>query len=126
MPTPNPLKYLVAVMGVFILTLGAYFYIKISSLETKLLTSQNKGLECKIQSNIYESSLDEQTSEIEHLRVDYNNSITKYNKIRIQPAKIKYKEIIKYLPSKEIVKRGSCEDINEYFSNLNNLDLDSL
>ena len=126
MPSPNIKDYIIAGLVVVFVVFGIYHKLEIASLENDVLISQKETLESKEQSLLYKTSLSAQTNAIESLRVDYKKSVREFKNFKALPQKVKYKEIVKYLPSKTIIQRSNCEDINNYFSSLDELDLDSL
>jgi hypothetical protein len=119
-------EYITPLLVALLLILGIYSYVQITSLEIALLKSKNEASKYEKQSNKFEASLDSQTMQIESLRVDLNKSTTEFNIYKAQPREVKFKQIIKYLPSEVIIKRSNCEDINNYFDAIDNLNLDSL
>lgn len=99
---------------------------RVSSLENDLLVAQKETLVYQKESIRKDSALDLQTLQVESLKVRNDKALETLAEWNDKPVEVKYHEIIKYLPSKAIIQRNSCEDIKTYFSSTEGINLDNL
>ena len=126
MPSLDIKSYIIGGLGILLLILGIFSYMRVSSLENDLLVAQKETLVYQKESIRKDSALDLQTLQVESLKVRNDKALETLAEWNDKPVEVKYHEIIKYLPSKAIIQRNSCEDIKTYFSSTEGINLDNL
>lgn len=106
---------------------GLYFYISglksdIKDLKITMLETQNKLVNEKRQSTLFRTTLENQSKQIELLKVNTKLANTKLQKWKAQPPKVRYKVIYK---NRE-VKSNDCKDIKSTIDSIRSIDYSSL
>lgn len=117
------------IAGVFIAAAiaGLYFYISglksdIKDLKITVLETQNKLVNEKRQSNLYRTTLEKQSKQIEQLEAHTKLANAKLKKWKAQPPKVRYEVIYK---NRE-VKSNDCKDIKSTIDSIRSIDYSSL
>ena len=110
-----------------LLVIGLYFYIhtlktQIQDLRSQLSQNQVELANYKLESERYKNAIDAQNKLIEDLKVSKDDALTKLNKWKALPPKIKYKTITKIRE----VKSNDCKDIKNTINAIRNVDFNSL
>ena len=104
--------------------LALVVYIKIintekDNLNTKLEKANAALVLEKVNNTTYRSILAKQNSDIENLRIDYENNLKDFENYKKQDFETKYKELEKY---KE-VKSNECKDIKNLIDHIRTISL---
>lgn len=119
-------KYALIVSFTFLLfsVLALLVYIKLIHFEKNELQSElnrvNKELVVEKANNVTcKAILQKQNSDIENLRIDYENKLLDFENYKKQDFEVKYKELEKY---KE-VKSNECKDIKNLIDHIRTISL---
>jgi hypothetical protein len=87
-------------------------------------TLQKDLLAEQLKYSLTESALIDLSHTIDKQKVDYDGAVKELSEWREKANR--FEKTSKYLPKTEIIQRGNCEDINDYFNSLDGFNLDSL
>lgn len=109
----------IAIAFLLFCILALVVYIKIintekDNLNTKLEKANAALVLEKANNTTYRSILAKQNSDIENLRIDYENNLKDFENYKNQDFEVKYKEVIKY---KEL-RSNECEDIKNLINSM--------
>lgn len=114
----------IAIAFLLFCILSLVVYIKIintekDNLNTKLEKANAALVLEKANNTTYRSILAKQNSDIENLRIDYENNLKDFENYKKQDFEVKYKELEKY---KE-VKSNECKDIKNLINHIRTISL---
>lgn len=132
MITLNQIYY--AIVFIIVLAIGGYIYSlnsdisnrdkTISTMKKDYETLQKDILAEQLKYSLTESALIDLSHTIDKQKVDYDGAIKELSEWREKANR--FEKTSKYLPKPEIIQRGNCEDINNYFNGLDGFNLDGL
>jgi hypothetical protein len=132
MTSVNQIYY--GIVLAIVLTVGGYIYSlkgdiserdgTIDTMKTDYETIQKDLLAEQLKYSLTESALIDLSHTIDKQKVDYDSAMKEL--LSWKQKADRFEKTSKYLPKPEIIQRGNCEDINDYFNSLDSFNLDSL
>jgi len=121
------LKVLLGAIGILIVVIGAYFYVKtmkgtITRLRGQLGDSQVEIANLKLESTRYKNAVEVQNKSIKVLEASEKLSLAKLRKWKEQKPEIRYKVI----QNIEEMKSDDCKDIKNTIDSIRSIDFRSL
>lgn len=132
MITLNQIYY--GIVFIIVLAAGGYIYSlksdiayrdsTIETIEKNYSDLQKDFLAEQLKYSLTESALVDLSNAVIKQKFDYDGAVKELSEWREKANR--FEKTSKYLPKPEIIQRGNCEDINDYFNSLNDFNLDSL
>jgi hypothetical protein len=130
--TLNQIYY--GVVFLIVLAVGGYIYSlnndiserdnRIKAIEKNYSDLQTDFLAEQLKYSLTESALIKLSDTVTKQKFDYDGAVKELSEWREQANR--FEKTSKYLPKPEIIQRGNCEDVNDYFNSIDGFDLDSL
>lgn len=122
------------IVFIIVLAVGGYIYSlksdisdrdsTIETLKEEYKTVQTDFLAEQLKYSLTESALIDLSNTVIKQKFDYDGAVKELSEWREKADR--FEKTSKYLPKPEIIQRGNCEDINDYFNSLDGFNLDSL